>query len=104
MKNRNTLVAILAGVLAGTVIGAGTYYSAEVISYRYESRPTFQIQHRATDNRPNSVPRTIDPKHRAASGEMEIYKDCERFSGKRRANCIGAAQDGINEFSGRHFD
>ena len=54
MKNRTTLAAALAGVLAGTVIGAGTYYSAQLVSYRYSDVEGSREQYRRSDNSPTA--------------------------------------------------
>lgn len=104
MKNRSTIVATLAGALAGTVIGAGTLYSAQLISVRYETLERSDIQHRATDNRPSEVTRTVSPKHRAASGKAEIYEECEKLSPRRRGACKEAKDRGTVHYTGAQYD
>lgn len=95
MKNRQTIVAALAGVLAGTVIGAGTYYSAQVVSYRYTDQNNFRQIVEKRDIYEGDGQSTYVNTHTAAPARYEETDECDHLSGQRRTRCIGAARDGI---------
>ncbi|OGJ64661.1 hypothetical protein A3C37_00280 [Candidatus Peribacteria bacterium RIFCSPHIGHO2_02_FULL_53_20] len=104
MKNNSTLVAALVGLLLGTAVGAGTFYSAQVVSYRYGDIDGSREQYHRSDNRPSEVTRTVNTKHRAASGMAEAYEECEKFSPRRRGACMEAADRETNEYTGAQYD
>lgn len=95
MKNRQTVVAALAGVLAGTVIGAGTYYSAQIVSYRYTDQDNYRHIVEKRDLYEGDGQSTYVDGHSAAPIRYEETGECDHLSGQRRTRCIGAARDGI---------
>lgn len=103
MKNRSSIIAALAGVLAGTVIGAGTYYSAQLVSYRYSDVEGSRQQYHRSDNSPTDRAsiRTVDG-HGAA--EAQANEDpCAHVSPRRKARCIESVENGI-EYTGAQYD
>ena len=48
--------------------------------------------------------RTVNTKHRAASGMAEAYEECEKFSPRRRGACMEAADRETNEYTGAQYD
>ena len=103
MKNRNALVAALAGILAGTVIGAGTYYSAQVVSYRYSDVEGSREQYHRSENSPTDRAsiRTVDG-HGVA--EAQANEDpCADVHPRRKARCMEAAERGV-EYNDDAYD
>jgi len=100
MKDRQTIVAALAGVLAGTVICAGTYYSAQVVSYRYTDKDNYRQIVEKRDLYEGDGQSTYQVRHAAAPKRNdEDTSECEAYSGQRRTRCIGALRDGL-EYQG----
>jgi hypothetical protein len=95
MKNRQTVVAALAGILAGTVIGAGAYYSAQLVSYRYTDQDNFRQIVEKRDLSVGDGQSTYVNTHTAAPMQNEESDECDDLTGQRRTRCIGAARDGI---------
>ena len=103
MKNRTTLAAALAGVLAGTVIGAGTYYSAQLVSYRYSDVEGSREQYRRSDNSPTDRAsiRTVNS-HQAAEAQ-DNEDPCADVHPRRKARCMEAAERGV-EYNDDAYD
>ena len=95
MKNRQTIIAALAGVLAGTIIGAGAQYSTQVISYRYTDQDNYSEIFQKRDLYKGDGQSTYESRHAAAPAQNEETDACDHLSGQRRTRCIGAARDGI---------
>lgn len=92
MKNRTNVIASLAGVLAGTVIGAGTYYSAQLVSYRYSDVEGSRQQYHRSDNRPSDIIRTVDS--HGAAGDKAKSDPCADIHPRRKARCMEATERG----------
>ncbi|OGJ64660.1 hypothetical protein A3C37_00275 [Candidatus Peribacteria bacterium RIFCSPHIGHO2_02_FULL_53_20] len=88
------VVAALAGILAGTVIGAGTYFTAQTVSYRYSDRDTFRIIRQNKDLHSTKTSPTRLGRHEAAGKRYSIPEECQKFSGARRTRCIEITNDG----------
>ncbi len=95
MKNRETVVAALAGILAGTAIGAGAFYTAQVVSYRYTDQDNFRQIVEKRDLSVGDGQSTYVNTHTAAPVRNDETEECNHLSGQRRTRCIGAARDGI---------
>ena len=96
MKNRQTVVAALAGILAGTVIGAGTYYSAQLVSYRYTDQDNFRQIVERRDLSVGDGQSTYVTTHTTAPERIEIPEKCDGLSHSRLANCIVETLEGLN--------
>lgn len=92
MKNRQKLVAALAGILVGTAIGAGTYFSAQTVSFRYSDRDTFRVIRRQADLHPARTVPTRYSRHTAAGRRNVIPEQCLQYTRTRRTHCIEEAQ------------
>lgn len=92
MKNRNTLVAALAGALVGITVGAGTYFSAQLVSYRYSDRDTFRVIRRQADLHPARTVPTRYSRHTAAGKRNAIPEQCLQYTRTRRTHCIEEAR------------
>ncbi|TSC99897.1 MAG: hypothetical protein Greene101449_431 [Candidatus Peregrinibacteria bacterium Greene1014_49] len=103
MKNRSTFVAALAGLLVGTAVGAGTYYSAQLVSYRYSDVDGSREQYHRSENSPTDRAsiRTVDS-HSAA--EAQASDDpCADVHPRRKARCIEAMENDI-DYTGAQYD
>ena len=96
MKNRQTVVAALAGILAGTVIGAGAYYSAQLVSYRYTDQDNFRQIVEKRDLSVGDGQSTYVDTHSAAEERITLPEKCEGLSHRRLANCVAETLRGEN--------
>jgi hypothetical protein len=96
MKNRQTVIAALAGIAAGTVIGAGAFYSAQLVSYRYTDQDNFRHIVEKRDLSVGDGQSTYVNTHTAAPERIEIPEKCEGLSHSRLANCIVETLRGEN--------
>lgn len=97
MKNRQMIVTVLAGILAGIAIGAGTYFSAEMVSFRYSDRDTFRTIRRNKDLHSTRTQPTRFGRHAAAGKRSSIPEECMQFSRTRRTHCIEEARKEAND-------
>ena len=88
------LVAALAGILVGTAIGAGTLFTAQVVSYRYGDRETFQVIRLNKDLHSTRRAPTRFGRHAAAGRRYTIPAACEKYSGARKTRCIEVTNQG----------
>ncbi|OGJ58384.1 hypothetical protein A2881_05775 [Candidatus Peribacteria bacterium RIFCSPHIGHO2_01_FULL_55_13] len=100
MKNRQMVVAALAGILTGTVIGAGTYFSAQVVSYRYSDRDTFRIIRMNKDLHSTKTLPTAFGRHAAAGKRNTIPEECQKFTRARQTRCIEITNQGADYQAG----
>ncbi|TSC99898.1 MAG: hypothetical protein Greene101449_432 [Candidatus Peregrinibacteria bacterium Greene1014_49] len=90
------VIAALAGILAGTVIGAGTYFSAQVVSYRYGDRDTFRVIRLNKDLHSTRRRPVRFGRHAAAGQRNTVPEQCQKFSRSRRTRCIEITNQGAD--------